>query len=170
MKLLADLEMLAQSDYAVASDHTQWSRMVQYLRYIIHGAPARPRALPAAKPMPHNKSGCWFVRSQGFGFLGFLGLFGVMFRVYGPMRWGAGRDRSTFLDASAERGDLASLIQKHVRPGASAARGEPSPQGARAGADQSAEEPGEAEPAEEEGDVDGDAEAVEQEEEEEYEE
>ena len=37
---------MAQSDYAVASEHTQWARMVQYLRYIMHGARA---ALPAAQ-------------------------------------------------------------------------------------------------------------------------
>jgi hypothetical protein len=38
VKMLVDLELLAHSDYLVASDHSQWSRLLQYLRYKLYGA------------------------------------------------------------------------------------------------------------------------------------
>ena len=37
VRLLVDLELLAHSDYLVASDHSQWSRLLQYMRYILYG-------------------------------------------------------------------------------------------------------------------------------------
>ena len=37
VKMLIDLELLAHTDYLVASDHSRWSKVLQYLRYILYG-------------------------------------------------------------------------------------------------------------------------------------
>ena len=37
VKMLIDMELLAHSDYLVASDHSKWSRILQYLRYVLYG-------------------------------------------------------------------------------------------------------------------------------------
>jgi hypothetical protein len=37
VKMLIDLELLAHSDYMVASDHSKWGRILQYLRYVLYG-------------------------------------------------------------------------------------------------------------------------------------
>ena len=78
-----------------------------------------------------------------------------------------GRDRSSFVDASAEHGDLASIIRKHVQPDAFAVHHKPPPQGApaRRHAGRNAAKPGLPEPLPEQADEEGDAEAEEEEEE-----
>ena len=38
VKMLIDLELLAHTDYLVASDHSRWSKVLQYMRYILYGA------------------------------------------------------------------------------------------------------------------------------------
>ena len=37
VKMLIDLELLAHSDYLVATDHSKWSRILQYMRYVLYG-------------------------------------------------------------------------------------------------------------------------------------
>ena len=39
VKMLIDIELLAHADYLVASDRSRWSRILQYMRYILYGAP-----------------------------------------------------------------------------------------------------------------------------------
>ena len=41
MRMLVDLELLAHSDYLVASDHSNWSRLLQYMRYILYGTTSK---------------------------------------------------------------------------------------------------------------------------------
>ncbi|BDA44819.1 hypothetical protein COCOBI_06-2970 [Coccomyxa sp. Obi] len=36
VKMLIDMELLAHSNYLVASDHSKWSRILQYLRYVLY--------------------------------------------------------------------------------------------------------------------------------------
>ena len=37
VKMLIDMELLAHSDYLVATDHSKWSRILQYMRYVLYG-------------------------------------------------------------------------------------------------------------------------------------
>lgn len=39
VKMLIDMELLAHADYLVASDRSRWSRILQYMRYILYGTP-----------------------------------------------------------------------------------------------------------------------------------
>ncbi|EIE21583.1 hypothetical protein COCSUDRAFT_66957 [Coccomyxa subellipsoidea C-169] len=36
VKMLIDMELLAHSDYMVASDHSKWAKVLQYLRYVLY--------------------------------------------------------------------------------------------------------------------------------------
>ena len=38
VKMLIDMELLAHTDYLVASDRSRWSKILQYMRYILYGA------------------------------------------------------------------------------------------------------------------------------------
>lgn len=35
--MLIDMELLAHSNYLVASDHSKWARLLQQLRYVLYG-------------------------------------------------------------------------------------------------------------------------------------
>ena len=39
VQMLIDMEVLAHADYLVASDRSKWSKILQYMRYILYGAP-----------------------------------------------------------------------------------------------------------------------------------
>ena len=39
VQMLIDMELLAHADYLVASDRSKWSKILQYMRYILYGAP-----------------------------------------------------------------------------------------------------------------------------------
>ena len=41
VKMLVDMELLAHADYLVASDHSKWSKILQYMRYILYGGPPK---------------------------------------------------------------------------------------------------------------------------------
>ncbi len=42
VKMLIDLELLAHTDYLVASDHSRWSQVLQYMRYVLYGVLSNP--------------------------------------------------------------------------------------------------------------------------------
>ncbi len=42
VKMLIDMELLAHSDYMVASDHSKWAKILQYLRYVLYGEHSPP--------------------------------------------------------------------------------------------------------------------------------
>ena len=44
--MLIDLELLAHTDYLVASDHSRWSQVLQYMRYILYGVLLDPEPQP----------------------------------------------------------------------------------------------------------------------------
>ena len=48
MQLLIDMELLAHADYLVASDRSKWSKILQYMRYILYSAPCTCHRLAAA--------------------------------------------------------------------------------------------------------------------------
>ena len=50
VKMLIDLELLAHTDYLVASDHSRWSQVLQYMRYILYGALSDPYLLKSCPP------------------------------------------------------------------------------------------------------------------------
>ena len=37
VRMLVDLELLAHADYLVASEHSAWARLLQYMRYVLYG-------------------------------------------------------------------------------------------------------------------------------------
>ena len=55
MKMLIDLELLAHTDYLVASDHSRWSQVLQYMRYILYGELSHPEA-PCPIPLSSDNS------------------------------------------------------------------------------------------------------------------
>ena len=48
--MLIDLELLAHTDYLVASDHSRWSQVLQYMRYILYGVLSDPEPLESCPP------------------------------------------------------------------------------------------------------------------------
>ena len=50
VKMLIDLELLAHTDYLVASDHSRWSQVLQYMRYILYGVLSDPEPLESCPP------------------------------------------------------------------------------------------------------------------------
>ncbi len=42
VQMLIDMELLAHADYLVASDRSKWSKILQYMRYILYGAFCAP--------------------------------------------------------------------------------------------------------------------------------
>ena len=54
VKMLIDLELLAHTHYLVASDHSRWSQVLQYMRYILYGAPSDPEPPDSAPKLGSN--------------------------------------------------------------------------------------------------------------------
>ena len=63
VQMLIDMELLAHADYLVASDRSKWSKILQYMRYILYGASCTPHACPHMRS-GLQELGCWCQRRK----------------------------------------------------------------------------------------------------------
>ncbi len=56
--MLIDMELLAHTDYLVASDRSKWSKILQYMRYILYGASCTPHSCSCMHPCSRKHVAC----------------------------------------------------------------------------------------------------------------